>query len=187
MSRAPAAHSSRRPRAAPAPASRNHFASWNGTASIDGNGNRVRATTGTRSTNLVYDQAGPTRSVTFAMVEDKMAEGYTDFVMEVDFITIDGTEFTADFVARKPGGRWVAFEAKGNAGKLRPAQTIGYSQLDYFGAEIRTARSMVWPRGTSSRWMSSRNDGGARYARLEGRGGGPDGCGARRAWLAAVG
>ncbi|MEV4511574.1 polymorphic toxin-type HINT domain-containing protein [Dactylosporangium sp. NPDC049525] len=72
------------------------------------------------------------------MIDDKLAEGYVDIIEEVSFVTIDGTPFRADFVARKPGGRWEAFESKGNAGKYTDNQEIGYPQLDYFGAEIRT-------------------------------------------------
>ncbi|MFI7078358.1 ricin-type beta-trefoil lectin domain protein [Micromonospora sp. NPDC049903] len=74
----------------------------------------------------------------FAMHKDLESQGYVDIISEVSFRASDGTPFRADFVARKTGGPWQAFESKGNTGGYTDNQVVGYPELETIGAELRT-------------------------------------------------
>lgn len=68
-------------------------------------------------------------------------EGYRNITPEVRFLTAGGVEFRADFVARTPGGNWVAVEAKtGRGAKITPGQEVGYPALSSTGAMVDTRK-----------------------------------------------
>ncbi|GGK47450.1 hypothetical protein GCM10010094_04380 [Streptomyces flaveus] len=76
----------------------------------------------------------------FATRNRLASEGYQNITSEVRFLDGNGDVFIADFIARRPDGKWVAVEVKTNTGSLTPNQTVGYPQLTRSGAVLQSSK-----------------------------------------------